>query len=1034
MSSRTAPPLVSPAAALLRVSTSPGGLDLPEDLSRSDADAAGWLALMWQREEVRTAIAIASPALAQQIDALVTSAQPDAGQARRAASALACYLLRWQGRATPFGLFAAVGVAHAGGHARASLGTSRAVAHADAAWLGDVTARLHQCRELMERLPVLASDAITVRGGRLVVPGHPSDIAAGELAPIEVSVRCSLPVRAAVNAAREPAPLGELARQLRADFPAATRAQVDELLNGLIAHGVLVSSLHAPMTCPDALGHLCARLREARAEEIPAISGLASELAAIHQAIASATDGRALLAVAARMTALSQAAEMPLAVEVAVDCDVQIPEQVTREVRDVAIVLHRVSPYPAGLPAWADYHQRFLDRYGTGAVVPVLELVADSGLGLPAGYLGAALERPARTMAQRDTVLLGLVQKAMADGSGEVVVTDEVITGLAAGGAWREVHLPARAEIAFEVRAASLEALDWGRFTLVVSGAPRPGSSMIGRHAHVLDDAGRAELAGTFAVAPDGAIAAQLSFAPRRRRDENVARTARLLPDVIGVGEHPDDDGRVLALGDLAVSADAGGLVLVHVPTGRLVEPRVAHALEAGMHTPPLARFLSEVSTARCAAYCSFDFGAASRLPYLPRIRYRRAILSPARWLLAAGDLPGSGAAMAEWEAAFGTWRQRWRVPRHVAVTDHDRRLPLDLDHAFHRELLRSRLRRAGQLELRESAAPGELGWIGRAHQVVLPVALDAAAHQRAATAPPLVRQGMEAIGSEPVRSMVLNVLAFGHPDRFDEILVGHLPSLAAAVGGHAAAWWFRRQAGTGQEGPHVAVSLLLPDPGALGPAASEAAAWADRLRRERLLSLLTLAVDAPKAEPPGWGPAAWRVLTADSAAAIAQIALTQRAGTDPAAVAAASMAELAASLAPSPAEGASWLARVLPREHGPVDRALREEALRLTDPAFPIAEMPGGVDVAAAWERRAVALSCYRQHLAGLGGREAALRFLLGEHQARVLGANSSAGRVARHLARACALRFLATRPEGPGAPGPVACGDGPLARREHG
>jgi len=1030
MPSRTAPLPVPAAAALLRVSTSPDRLDLPEDLGRPGADAAGWLALMWQREDIRTAIAIGSPALAGHVGALVTAARPDAGQARRAASALACYLLRWQGRATPFGLFAGVGVAQAGGHARASLGASRAVAHADAAWLGDVMTRLHQCRELMERLPVVASDSIIVRGGRLVVPGHPSDSAAAELAPVEVSVRCSPPVRAVVEAARKPVPLGKLARQLHADFPAAAKARVRELLDGLIAHGVLVSSLYAPMTCPDALGHVCARLREARAEEIPTISGLAGELAAIHQAIESAANGPALLAVAARMSALSQMAEMPLAVEVAVDCDVRIPGQVAREARDAAIVLHRVSPYPSGLPAWTDYHERFLTRYGTGALVPVLELIADSGLGLPAGYLGAALERPGQTTAKRDAVLLRLVQRAMADGSGEVALTDDVITDLA-GGARREARLPAWAEIAFEVRAASLEALDRGRFTLAISGAPRPGSSMIGRHAHILDNAGRDELAGTFTAARHGAVAAQLSFAPRRRRDENVARTAQLLPHVIGVGEHRDDDGRGLDLGDLAVSADEDGLVLVHVPTGRLVEPRVAHALEAGVHTPPLARFLSEVSTARCAAYSSFDFGAVSRLPYLPRVRYRQTILSPARWLLAAGDLPGPGALTAEWEAAFGTWRQRWRVPLHIAVADHDRRLPLDLDHAFHRELLRSRLRRAGQLELCESAAPGQLGWIGRAHQLVLPIALDAAEPRRPATAP-LTRGGRAATKSGPVRSRVLNVLAFGHPDRFDEILAGHLPALVTATSEHAAAWWFRRQAGTAQAGPHITVSLLLQGPGALGSATGEAAAWADGLRRERLLSQLTLAVDDPHAGVPGWGPV-WRVLAADSAAAIAQIAFTQRIGMGPAAVAAASMTGLAASLAPSPAEGMSCLARVLPREDGAVDRALRQQALRLTDPAFPIADIPGGTDMAVAWKRRAAALACYRQHLAGHGEPEAALRLLLNEHQARVLDASGPAARTARHLARACALRSLATRPDGPHAPGPVACGDAFHTSREH-
>ncbi len=478
---------------------------------------------------------------------------------------------------------------------------------------------------------------------------------------------------------------------------------------------------------------------------------------------------------------------------------------------------------------------------------------------------------------------------------------------------------------------------------------------------------------------------------------------------MIPVGEHRDDDDRGLVLGDLAVSADEDGLVLVHVPTGRLVEPRTAHALEAGVHTPPLARFLSEVSTARCAAYCSLDFGTASSLPHLPRVTYRRAVLSPARWLLAAGDLPGPGAALAAWEAAFGAWRQRWRVPRHVAVTDHDRRLPLDLDHAFHRDLLRSRLRRAGQLELRESAAPGELGWIGRAHQVVLPLAFGTTASGRAATAVPLARRGMAATRDGPGWSRTLNVLAFAHPDRFDEILAGHLPGLVTALTAHTAAWWFRRHAGNAQAGPHIAVSLLLPGPGALGPATEEAAAWAGGLRRERLLSQMMLAVDDPQASLPSRGPAAYRVLAADSAAAIAQIAFAQRTGTGPAAVAAASMADLAASLGASPAEGMTWLARVLPRGGGPVDRVLREQALRLTDPAAPIADIPGGADVAAAWEHRAAVLSGYRQHLSGHGGPQAALRSLLDEHQARTLGTDSAAGRAARHLARACALRSLA-------------------------
>jgi thiopeptide-type bacteriocin biosynthesis protein len=264
-----------------------------------------------------------------------------------------------------------------------------------------------------------------------------------------------------------------------------------------------------------------------------------------------------------------------------------------------------------------------------------------------------------------------------------------------------------------------------------------------------------------------------------------------------------------------------------------------------------------------------------------------------------------------------------------------------------------------------------------------------------------------------------LSALLFGHPDRFDEILTGHLPGLITAVGEQALAWWFQRQAGTPSTGPHIAVCLTLPDLGGFGPVGQETAAWADGLRRERLLSQLTLTVDDPQAGLLGGGlalDAAHRVLAADSTAAIAQLAFAQGTKMGREAVAAASMTDLAALLASSPVEGMSWLAQVLPREHGAIDRVLREQALRLADPAGGpacghLAALPTGADLAAAWERRAAAIADYQQHLTGQGGPEAVLPFLLKEHQGRATGTGAEVGRVTRHLARACALRYLATR-----------------------
>ena len=56
--------------------------------------------------------------------------------------------------------------------------------------------------------------------------------------------------------------------------------------------------------------------------------------------------------------------------------------------------LTRLSAYPADTPAWRAYHQRFYERFGLGSLVPLLDVVSDSGIGWPDGYPGTVV--PAR--------------------------------------------------------------------------------------------------------------------------------------------------------------------------------------------------------------------------------------------------------------------------------------------------------------------------------------------------------------------------------------------------------------------------------------------------------------------------------------------------------------------------------------------------------------------------------------------------------------------------------------------------------------
>ncbi|MBM7776003.1 hypothetical protein JOD54_006207 [Actinokineospora baliensis] len=161
---------------LVRATTYPGDLDPPPDLDLSDPTAIErgrtWLAAVWTRSEVRDALRLASPALTARLDQ-VLQGPSSLKQVRRAVTSMASYLLRWQRRATPFGLFAGVGTASIG-PAAAKVGVEhRVVLRADAEWVLNQVEQLEQHPALRERLTVVADNTRFVRSGRIVTHKRP---------------------------------------------------------------------------------------------------------------------------------------------------------------------------------------------------------------------------------------------------------------------------------------------------------------------------------------------------------------------------------------------------------------------------------------------------------------------------------------------------------------------------------------------------------------------------------------------------------------------------------------------------------------------------------------------------------------------------------------------------------------------------------------------------------------------------------------------------------------------------------------------
>ncbi|MBC6450909.1 lantibiotic dehydratase [Actinokineospora xionganensis] len=1000
-------------AALLRAAAAPldglGG-DWPDPTEPLSCRA--WLARVWRRPEFVEAVRVASPGLVERVNGLDSLSDK---QILRACMSVLRYALRASSRHTPFGMFAGVAPAAVATGAKVRWGAGhRPVARVDAQWLAKVIDGLERDAALLTRLEVVFGTLAMVRGPRMEAPAGNST----------VSVRHTRAVAAVHAAAATPTRFADLATALAETFPAADPAAVAAMLTELVRQRFLITSLRAPLTVTDPLGHLLDRLHEAGAADLAEIAPIVGELRAVETNLfrhnhpaTSAPERTGIRAdLADRMRALADGARTPLAVDLRLDCDVRVPDHVAREMEAAATAMARLSGQPTGEPAWRDFHSAFYDRYGMGTLVPVADVVdPDTGIGYPAGYPGSVLPARTGTVSERDHALLALAWAALADGSDEVVLDDDVITSVAVGDRVAgEPRFAPHVEIAARIHATSADALDRGDCLLTVAPA-RGFGTFTSRFTTITPGSRLHEVYAAVPTSVDGALPVQLSFPPAYPHAENICRVPAYLPHVLSLGEHQGPDESVIPLEDLAVTATRDGLRLVSLSRQRVVEPQAFHGLALTKQTPPLARFLIHLARGLGASWHRFDWGpAAQRLPYLPRVRYRRSILAPARWRLTSAYLPAD-ADLGEFAAALQKWRARSRCPAVVELVDADRTLRLDLDVPAHVAILRAHLARNDDATLTEAVAdPAEYGWIGgHAHEIVLPlVSTQAPAPAPAPSAvsrPPLTSHGR--LPAAPGTNW-LNAKLHTHPQRLDELITEHVPRLLAGLDNPA--WWFIRYR-SATETDHLRLRLPTPDTETYAATLLAVGAWADQLRTEKVIGRLVIDTYYPEVGRYGHGQAlaaAEAAFVADSAAVTTQLRRLPEPVLARDALVALNMAATVAGLLGDTAAAMRWLT-ARPAPPGPAtDRAVLAQLTTLLDDATTV---PAGWDgdLAATWQARAAALDTCRHHLATSTDLDVAAEALLHMHHNRAIGIDRDRENRCRRLARHAALAWIARHRE---------------------
>lgn len=954
-------------AALIRAAAgSPEPADWPNLVGTNAGPASwrAWLQQTWQNFEFAAAVTAASPDLARQVEQIGVGRPLPDSDVRRTALAVLRYLLRARTRATPFGLFA--GVATARIDAVGSLRTGSAhhpTARADAEHSTALVERFEQHPALQPHLMLLTSTLAVEQDGHVVIEHRPSG--RHGVGPEHVRVRLTGPVRGALDGARAPIRWSNLAAKLATDFPGAPAVAISKLLAGLVQQQVLLTDLRPAMTTPDPLAGLTEH-----AHHLPG-----HEPSEVHAAPLTALDLR-------------------------LDWDLALPEVLAQEVAAAAWALTRLAPR-AALTGWTEWHARFLDRYGPRAVVPVLDAI--DALGYPPGYPGATIKPEFSPLPDRDARLIKLAQAAAAQGNVEIPLDDAALEDLATTDPGRPVQ--PSTEMTVRIDAEDISALQRCEFALHVVGVARTAGATAGRFLYLLPAEDRRRMSDTYAELPAvhrGALVAQISATPLSARAQNVARAARVADFVISLGEYQSPDTTIIPLTDLAVTADAQQLHLVSLAQRRPVHTLLLNAVDLGLHSHPLTRFLAEAPVALTVPCTGFLWGtAASNLPFLPALRYGRTILSPARWRLTRGDLPAGPASWPQWDEALAQWCRDVNLPERVYLAEADQGLALDLTEPSHRALLRAQLDRDGTAILHPAPCPVDLGWTGgRAHEAVIPLV----AHQNRAPVRPTAHVVARAHGHLPGSGTGLYLQLHGHRDRQDRILTRHLPTLLSELGDPP--YWFIRYSDPDE---HLRLRLTC-EPGTLGTAFEHIGAWTEQLRRHDLITHTSVETYHPETARFG-GPAALDAaesyFAADSVAALAQLTAEGTKGApDAHAMTAASMVDVATGLLGDQSTAMHWLIEHTRTAPHPPPRTVYRQAVDL------VHTHPAGLDkqTAVAWSARRRALADYAHVLADSNEDPSdLLPDLLHLHHVRMCGPGLPEEITNLHLARAAALSWTA-------------------------
>lgn len=165
------------------------------------------------------------------------------------------------------------------------------------------------------------------------------------------------------------------------------------------------------------------------------------------------------------------------------------------------------------------------------------------------------------------------------------------------------------------------------------------------------------------------------------------------------------DKDFVINLSDLMVSIRQGRIVLRSKQLNKEIIPRLANAHNYSYNSLPVYHFLCDMQLQNKRGTIIFHWGfIGQEIRWLPRVKYKNVILSPARWKIEKEEIKGFTNINNDKDliSQITNWRQSIKMPSHVLLEENDNALFVDLENTLSIKTLFSIIKNRPYFELHE--------------------------------------------------------------------------------------------------------------------------------------------------------------------------------------------------------------------------------------------------------------------------------------------------------------------------------------------